>query len=88
MPFTVYDRLVKALQLDSFRTLGIEVVLFTLSPLRLATMPTIQAVIDLVIGSPILVFSSAGYPIHHGFGEGLMTIIPLGYGKGEYYIVE
>jgi len=51
-------------------------------------MSTIQTVIELVIGSPILVFSSAGYPIHHGFGEGLVSVIPLGYGKGEYYIVE
>jgi len=25
---------------------------------------------------------------HSGFREGLMTIIPLGCGKGEYYIVE
>ena len=37
MPFTVYDGLVKALQLDSFGTLGIEVILFTLSPLGFAT---------------------------------------------------
>jgi hypothetical protein len=37
---------------------------------------------------PVVGLRSAGYPIHHGFGEGFMTVIPLGYGKGEYYIVE
>jgi len=33
MPFTVYDRLIKALQLDSFGTLEIEAILFMLLPL-------------------------------------------------------
>ena len=37
MPFTVYDGLIKALQLDSFGTLGIEVILFTLSSLGFTT---------------------------------------------------
>jgi hypothetical protein len=37
---------------------------------------------------PVVGLRSAGYPIHHGFREGLMTVIPLGYGKGDDNIVE
>jgi len=88
MPFTVYDRLVKALQLDSFGTLGIEVILFTLVPLCLATGVAIQSVIDFVVGSPVIGYSSAGYPIHHGFGKWLMSVVTLYIGKGSYYRVE
>jgi len=88
MPFTVYDRLVKALQPDSFGALGIEVILFTLSPLCLATASAIQAVTGFVVGSPVVGYSSAGYPIHHGFGKGLMSVVTLYIGKGSDYRVE
>ena len=88
MPFTVYDRLVKALQLDGFGTLGIEVILFTLLPLFPATATAIQAGVGFVVGSPVVGYGSAGNPIHHGFGEGLVSVIPLHVGKVSNYRVE
>jgi hypothetical protein len=88
MPFTVYDGLIQAFQLDSFGTLGIEVTLFTLLPSCLATVFTVQPAIVAVMAKPVVGLRSAGYPIHHSFGKRLMTIISLGCGKGEYYIVE
>jgi hypothetical protein len=81
MPFTVYDGLIEALQLDSFGTLGIKVILFTLLPLCLATMLTVQTAIIAVVAKPVIGYSSAGYPIHHGFGEGLMSVVTLYIGK-------
>jgi len=88
MPFTVYDGLVKALQLDSFGTLGIEVALFTLPSLCLATASAIQAVTGFVVGSPVVGYSTAGYPIHHRFREGLVSVVALYIGKGSNYRVE
>ena len=88
MPFTVYNGLIKALQLDSFGTLGIEVILSALTPLFLATASAIQAVTGFVVGSPVVGYSSAGYPIHYGFGEGLVSVVTLHIGKGSYYRVE
>jgi hypothetical protein len=88
MPFTVYDGLVKALQFDSFGTLGIEVILFTLVPLCLATVLTVQTAIIAVVAKPVVGYSSAGYPIHHCFGEGLVSVVTLYIGKGHYYRVE
>ncbi len=88
MTFTVYDGLVKALQLDSFGTLGIEVILFTLSSLGFTTASAIQAVTDFVVGSPVVGYSSAGYPIHHRFGKRLVSVVTLYIGKGHYYRVE
>jgi len=88
MPFTVYDRLVKTLQLDSFRTFGIEVILSALMPLGFTTASAIQAVTGFVVGSPVVGYSSAGYPIHYRFGEGLMSVVTLYIGKGSNYRVE
>jgi len=88
MPFTVYDGLVKALQLDSSGTIGIEITLFTLPPLCLATVLTVQTAIVAVVAKPVIGYSSAGYPIHYGFGEGLVSVVTLYIGKGEYYRVE
>jgi hypothetical protein len=88
MPFTVYDGLVKALQLDSFGTLGIEVILFTLSPLGFATVFTVQTAIVAVVTKPVVGYSSAGYPIHHGFRKRLVSVVTLYIGKGHYYRVE
>ena len=88
MPFTVYDGLIKALQLDSFGTLGIEVILSALTPLFLATASAIQAVTGFVVGSPVVGYSSAGYPIHYGFGKRLVSVVTLYVSKGHYYRVE
>jgi len=88
MSFTVYDGLVKALQLHSFGTLGIEVILFTLPPLGFTTASAIQAVTGFVVGSPVVGYSSAGYPIHYRFGEGLVSVVTLYIGKGSDYRVE
>ncbi|MFC1965918.1 hypothetical protein ACFLWI_03090 [Chloroflexota bacterium] len=65
MPFTVYDGLIKTLQLDSFGTLGVEVILFTHLPLCLAIVFAVQAAIITVVAKPVVGYSSAGYPIHH-----------------------
>ncbi len=75
-------------KLRRFGTLGIEVVLFTLSPLCLATASAIQAVTGFVVGSPVVGYSSAGYPMHYRFGEGLMSVVTLYIGKGSNYRVE
>jgi hypothetical protein len=88
MLFTVYDGLVKAFQLDSFGTFWIEIILFTLPPLCLATVLTVQTAIIAVVAEPVVGYSSAGYPIHHGFGEGLVSVVMLYIGKGSYYRVE
>jgi len=88
MSFTVYDGLIKALQFNSFGTLGIEVILFTLVPLCLATVLTVQTAIIAVVAKPVVGYSSAGYPIHHGFGEGLVSVVTLYIGKGSDYRVE
>ena len=88
MPFTVYDGLIKALQLDSFGALGIEVTLFTLLPLCLATVLTVQTAIMTVVAKPVVGYSSAGYPIHHRFREGLVSVVTLYIGKGSNYRVE
>jgi len=37
---------------------------------------------------PVVGLCSAGYAIHDSFGKWLMTVIPFGSGKGQYYIVE
>jgi len=88
MPFTVYDGLVKALQPDGFGTLGIEVIIFALPPLCLATVLTVQTSIIAVVAKPVVGYSSAGYPIHYSFGKRLMSVITLYIGKGHYYRVE
>ena len=75
-------------QLDSFRTLGIEIVLFTLLPLCLATVLTVQTAIIVVVAKPVVGYSSASYPIHHRFSEGLVSVVTLYIGKGHYYRVE
>jgi hypothetical protein len=41
-----------------------------------------------VMLSPVIGSGSAGYPVHGGFREGLMTVIPLHVGKGDNNIVE
>ena len=86
--FTVYDRFVNALQLHSFGTLGIEIVLSAFTPLLLATATAVQAFAGFVVASPVVGYCSAGYPIHHGFGKWLVSIIPLHIGKGDDNIVE
>jgi len=86
--FTVYDGLIKTLQLDSFGTLGIEVALFTLLPLCLATVFTVKTAIITVVAKPVVGYSSAGYSIHHGFREWLVSVITLDIGKGSNYRVE
>ena len=48
----------------------------------------IQSVVGFVVGSPVVGYASAGYPIHHGFGEGLVSVIPLHVGKVSNYRVE
>ena len=63
MPFTVYDGFVNALQPYSFGTLGIEIVLSAFRPLLLATASAIQASAGFVVASPVVGYSSAGYPI-------------------------
>ena len=88
MPFAVYDRLVKALQLDSFGTFRIEITLFTLPPLCLATVLTIQTATITVVAKPVVGYSSAGYPIHYGFGKWLVSVVTLYIGKSSYYRVE
>jgi len=88
MPFTVYDGLIKALQLDSFRALGIEITLFALLPLCLATVFTVQTAIITVVAKPVVGYNSAGYPIHHRFSEGLVSIVTLYISKGSNYRVE
>jgi len=88
MPFTVYDGLGKALQLDGFGALGIEVILSAFTPLDFATASAIQAVTGFVVGSPVVGYSSAGYPIHYRFGEGLVSVVTLYIGKGSDYRVE
>ncbi len=88
MPFTVYDGLVKALQLDSFGTLGIETILFTLLPVCPATVFTVKTGSIAVVGKPVIGYSATGYPIHHRFGEGLVPVITLYIGKGSNYRVE
>ncbi len=80
--------LIKAFQLDSFGTLGIEVILFTLVPLCLATVFTVQTDSIAVVAEPVVGYSSAGYPIHQGFGEGLVSVVTLYIDKGSYYRVE
>jgi len=60
----------------------------SLLPLCFVTAMTIQAVISFVVGSPVVGYGSAGNPIHHGFGERLVSVIPLYIGKGHYYRVE
>ena len=88
MTFTVYDGLVKALQLDSFGTLGIEVIFSALTPLGFTTASAIQAVTGFIVGSPVVGYSSAGYPIHHCFGKWLVSVVTLYIGKVSYYRVE
>ena len=88
MPFTVYDRLVKPVQLDGFGTLGIQVIFSTLLPLCLATVFAVKTVIEAVVAKPVVGYGSAGNPIHHGFGEGLMSVIPLHVGEVGNYRVE
>jgi len=88
MPFTVYDRLIKAFQPDSFGALGIEVILSALTPLCLATVLTVQTAIIAVVAKPVVGYSSAGYPIHHRFGEGLVSVVTLYIGKGSNYRME
>jgi hypothetical protein len=65
MPFTVYDRLVKALQLDSFGTLGIEVIFSALTPLGFTTASAIQAVTGFVVGSPVVGYSTVRLAIRY-----------------------
>jgi hypothetical protein len=84
----LYRECPKAIQLDSFGTLGIEVILFTLLPLCLATVFAVQTVIETVVAKPVVGYGSAGYPIHHGFGEGLVSVIALYIGKVRNYRVE
>jgi len=49
---------------------------------------TVQSVVYLVVAKPVVSYSSAGYPIHHGFGEGLVSVVTLYIGKGSNYRVE
>ena len=78
MPFTVYDGLIKPLQLDGFGTFGIEVVLFAFMPLCLATGMTVQSVIYFVIGS--LVPGVAASSPSGGMGE--QKGIPCSFHRG------
>jgi hypothetical protein len=51
-------------------------------------MLAVQSVIYLVVVIPVMEYGSAGYPVHCAYGEGLVSVIALGYGKGQDYIVE
>jgi len=48
----------------------------------------VQSVVDFIVGSPVVGYSSAGYPIHHGFGKRLVSVVMLYIGKGGYYRME
>jgi len=86
--FTVYDRLIQAFQLDRLWTFGIEIILFALSPLCLTTVSAVQPHRELVMLKPVVGLCSAGYPIHHGFGKRLVSVVTLHIGKGDDNIVE
>ena len=73
--------------LSSFTAL-VEIVLSAFSPLFLATASAIKTFASFVVASPVVGYSSAGYPIHDGFGKGLVSVVTLHIGKGYYYIVE
>jgi len=53
-----------------------------------ATVFAVQTGIIAVVAKPVVGYSSAGYPIHHGFREGLVSVITLYIGKGSNYRVE
>ena len=57
-------------------------------PLCLATMFTVQTAIVAVVVKPVVGYGSAGYPIHHGFGKRLVSVVMLYIGKGSNYRVE
>jgi hypothetical protein len=44
---------------------------------------TVQTAIVAVVVKPVVGYSSASYPIHHGFGKRLVSVIPLHIGKGN-----
>jgi hypothetical protein len=85
---TVYDWLIQAFQFDGFGTLGIEIVLFALLPLRLAAMFTVQSGGIAVMTEPVIGYRPAGYPVHYRFGIRLMAVIPFHISQGHYYSME
>ena len=45
--------------------------------LCLATVLTIQTVIITVVAKPVVGYSSAGYPLNHGFGKRHVSVVTL-----------
>ncbi len=88
IPLGVHYLLLKVFQLHCFGTFRIEPIFFTLVTLLRATVLTIKTVLDAVMLIPVVGNRHAGYPAHYGLGEGLVTVIPLHIGQGDYYLVE
>src|SRR4030067_574353 len=74
MPFTVYDRLVKPIQLDSLWTRRIEVALFAFRPLLLATASAIKPIGELVLLPPVESYHTACDTAHHRLAEWLVAV--------------
>jgi len=77
----IYYRLIKALNPDSSRTLGVEVIPFTLFPLLIATMPAVNTVNPPVVIPLVLGYGKAGNPIHPRGIIRFVPVIPTSYSK-------
>jgi hypothetical protein len=74
VPLAVNNRLVQAFHLDRLRTFAVQPALFAFMPLSLGAVAASQAINQLVVVSPILVFRSAGNPVLDSLGERPVTL--------------